>query len=421
MAIGDTAANADEGATMDALDGGPLGLLVRHRARIAKSACGAALLCLGAWLVQRHVISTISEEAVLTTDFVDLTAPIEGFVRYNFVAAGAVFNPSQIIGTIENPLLDRSTADDLQARLRSLDGNVNALTSVESILSSLGSTFETRGKNYQRRRADQLRILLAETRSRADADQARMEEARTRLKRVQSMSEFGLLSAQGAEEARRDATVAEKISAASEHEYENVKASIDGLSDGFTLGEYSSADKSYSGQRGDEIRLRLAQIRGDLAEKRAQREALAVQLEAQRARLSSLLRVELKIPRRTGVFGIYAADGVYVPRGTLLLRLMDCSHLRVLAYMAERQYDRIRIGDPADILVAPGKRHFTGHVDLRLGSSDALLPVGTASQLPPPQRQRFVVVVSSPELTAEFGQRCDMGHNVEVRFLRPRS
>jgi hypothetical protein len=107
---------------------------------------------------------------------------------------------------------------------------------------------------------------------------------------------------------------------------------------------------------------------------------------------------------------------VFVPRGAPIARLVDCSSLRVLAYVSAYKYNRIAVGDRAAIEVLPGRRRYAGTVAFRLGSSDLLLSVGTAVTIPANQRERFAIVVSSSEMAADLGDRCEIGQNAEVTF-----
>jgi len=375
------------------------------------------LLLVAIYALRRYAILTISTDAVVVTNFIEVSAPIEGFVRHaQDVMEGKTVAAHERLCTVENPHVDRTALADLQSRLQTLDGDVQSLEVVVQALDRLGGRFETRGNDYQQRRARQMDLLVLQSQSRIEADQARLAESQSRFRRMQRMADAGLTSPENAEGARRDATVAEQSLAGSRHEMEGLVANVDALKKGFSVSDLSAMDRSYSGQRRDEITLRLVQLRGELNVKRAQRPALAEQLKREQAQVDALATATLETPRRGRVWSVEAADGRFVMRGAPIVRLIDCSHLDVLAYLPPWQYDRVRIGDEATITVLATKQRFQGKVSLRLGSPESRLSRAGALTVPPDQRQRYAVLVSSLALTTTLGATCDVGENVEVRF-----
>jgi multidrug resistance efflux pump len=353
---------------------------------------------------------------MVTSEFIDVAAPIEGMLHRERVEPGTILPPDRLLATISNPRIDKTTLSELQASLDSLDGEVKALRSVIGTLRALGGKFQSRGKAYQARRAAQLSLLLGQSQARLEADRARAGASEARSRRALEMSKVGVGSAQNAEEAERDAAVAAKTLIATQHEHDSLAATLSALKEGISLSESSSMDRSYSSQRVDEITLRFTQLEGTLTEKEARRAALESQLAAQQSQVALLSEARLTAPRRARVWSLTAGEGVYVSRGAPLMRLLDCSGLRVLAYLGEFGYNRIRVGDRADVTLLPDGARYAATVDLRLGGPDARLPAQSALSTAPDQRERYAVVVSSPELSAALGQRCESGQNVEVLF-----
>jgi hypothetical protein len=395
---------------------GRLRVVFKNPARLVKSLLGLLLVSAAVWALCRYVILTHSTDALVVTDFIDVAAPIDGFVHYQAAPeAGATFAPRQRLARLENPRVDKTVVADLQSRLRVLDGSIRSLEAMVQVFDTLGGRFESRGNVYQRERARQLEAQVQQVRARIEGDQARLVEAQSHLQRMEKMADQGLDSLVHLDETRRDARVAEQTVSERQHELEALLANADALKRGFSVGDLSAMDRSYSGQRQDEIALRLVQLRGELEQKRAERPALAEQFELAEAQFQALSAADLAVDGASRLWSINTADGVFVSRGAPLMRLVDCSHLRVLAYLPSWQYDRIKVGDRAAIDL--DKRRFEGHVTLRLGSPESRLSVAGALTVPPDQRQRYAVVVSSPDLASELGGRCDVGDNVDVRFL----
>jgi len=233
---------------------------------------------------------------------------------------------------------------------------------------------------------------------------------------VQLLAKEGLAAAQVEEDARRDLMVADKTLIGAHSQLDNLKATKESLKEGITLVDFSSTDRTYSSQRVDEVRLRLAQLSGDLAVKKAERAAVTAQLNAEQDYVASQSENRIRVAQRSRVWKLQAASGEFVSRGQPLFQLVDCTRPKVVAYLNERNYDRVRVGDPVTMRLAGRSDHFRGRVDLLLGGPDNLLGSERAMSLAPELRERFAVAISSPALTAELSSSCETGQNAEVEF-----
>jgi multidrug resistance efflux pump len=387
------------------------------RARLQKSLIGLGLLAFAAWQFRRHAVLTISDQAVVSRDFIELAAPIEGFVRHDQMTEGRIFEADELVGSINDPLVDKSVATELRARLESLDGDIAALGAVIEQLGTLEGQFNSRSRSYRLRRETQTRLLLAQSEARIEAERARSRESAVRVARVEALAKAGLAPTQTVDEAKRDATVADKTLLMAERELDGLKNTLSGLEQGFTsLGDITPMDKPYSSQRGDDIALQLTRLRGELAEKRVQRPALAKQLETQQEQIDLLTSARLTAPSRARLWSVSAASGAFVPRGTSIAKLVDCRRLRIIAFLGEGGYDHVQTGDAAEIRVASTGQRYRGRVEMTLGSNDVRLPAQSAASIPPDQ-YRYGVVVSSAEMAAATEKSCETGQNVEVTFM----
>ena len=390
---------------------------VRERGRLVRTAIGVAFLMAAAVLVNRYLIRTMSSEASVSPTFISVAAPIDGYVEHGVESVGTVVEAGATIAVIKNPLVNRGPAAALAARVRSLAGDIEALGSVIEALDSLREGFANRGGAYQRQRLHQLDIMIAEAETRIEADQARERASASRLDRVQALRKAGLAPLQTEEEAKRDVTVAEQTLVASHRQLDNLKATSDSLKQGVMIGEFSTSDRSYSSQRVDEVKLRLSQIKGDVAVKKAELAAANEQLAVEEKTLALVSENQVKVAQRSRVWKIQAASGEYVSRGQALFQLIDCTRPHLIAYLNERNYNRVRVGDTVTIRLAGRSNRFAGKVELLLGGPENLLGPERAISLSPDLRERFGVAISSPELSAAAGPACEAGQNAAVEFM----
>jgi multidrug resistance efflux pump len=400
------------------LPAGSLGAwFARERGRLVRTAIGVAFLTGTVLLVNRYLIRTISSEASVSPTFVSVAAPIDGYVDHGVESVGTVVPAGATVAVIKNPLVNRGPAAALAARVQSLRGDIEALGSVIASLESLRDGFATRGGVYQRQRLHQLEIMIAEAQTRIEADQAREGASGSHLERVQALRRAGLAPLQAEEDAKRDLTVAEQTLVASHRQLDNLRATMDSLKQGVTIGEFSTSDRSYSSQRVDEVKLRLTQLKGDLAVKKAELAAANEQLAAEEKNLALVSENQVKVAQRSRVWKIQAATGEYVSRGQALFQLIDCTRPHLVAYLNERNYNRVRVGDAVVIRLAGVPTSFAGKVELLLGGPENLLGPEKAISLSPDLRERFGVAISSPELSAAAGPACEAGQNAEVEFM----
>lgn len=390
--------------------------LERRRSSILKSAFGLTLLLTGSWAFHRAVIRTVSTDASVTSTFFDVTAPIDGFVEHGIARSGQIVSASKPIATLSNPLLDRATESELVARLAALDADIQALDRSAIALRDLSARFDARGTSYRRHRTTQLRILLEEARSRIESDSARRDQSKAKLARVDELQRTGLAAAPEREQAEQELTAAERALSSSTHELQNVSATLDALRQGMTIGEFSATDRPYSNQRVDDVRLRLTDVEAESALKRGQRDALAAQLRTRRTELDLLSQNVLRIPERANVWDVSAQNGEFVLQGRRLFRLTLCSKLHVLAYVSERSYDRLSVGDAAEIRLAGRRAVYKGNVSLLLGAAELRVGPASALHMADQLRERYAVVVVSDDLARDESQRCEVGHTAQVEF-----
>ncbi|HVY29593.1 MAG TPA: HlyD family efflux transporter periplasmic adaptor subunit [Polyangiaceae bacterium] len=394
---------------------GLLQLAARNRIRLLKSGAGAALFSLGVWFGYQELVLTKSWDATVSSQFSDISASIDGYVELHVKGKGEAVDANHPLLAIDNPLLDRREAIELETKLAALDGEIAAANAAVDRLTRLSTQFEARGRSYLRQRSEQLELALSQSQARLDIQQARLTAAQAQLQRVEGLAKEGVASVQQVEDARRDASVAESMLTDATMTIELQRTSLSASKSGVTIGDYSSVDRSYSNQRADEVSLSLAQLSAQLAEKQTHRAALASGLADLNRQLDLQQHRDAAAPARSRVWAMLASNKQWVTRGQTLLRVMDCTRMHVLAYLSRRKFDSVRVGQAAQIeLIATGRK-FNGHVTLTMGK----LP-GPGLIEPLAATENYAVLVESNELAVSLREACDTGQRAEVTFLRDR-
>jgi multidrug resistance efflux pump len=278
----------------------------------------------------------------------------------------------------------------------------------------MGSAFLRRGNEFQQTRIKQLEIELTAAETRLQGNEARAQEAKSRLHRAETLGAENLASSQELEQSQRDNTVAQAELAAGERELENAREILSSQRRGLSLSDYSTNDKPYSAQRHDELEISLTRLREELAQAHSERAALTTQLAIQQERVDQLTKFSVAARQRSQLLSWSAGDGMYVIRGTPLLRLTDCTHVRVVAYVSERVYNRLRVGDAAEIQVGSDRKIYPGKVEVLLGPPEQRIPLSSSLNLPPELRERYAISI----LSSALGEReqCDSGQSAEVKL-----
>lgn len=390
--------------------------VVEHRRRIVKSLLGLALLGVAAWMFRRNVVLIVSTEAVVMSDLVSVSAPIDGFLTYQDVDIGVAFSANRQLAKIENPLVDEAPVAALRAQRDSLQAEVATLRDGIAQMESMGTKLDARGRAYQVQRGVQLELQISQTEARLEAERARLVASKSQAERSQTLALDGLTSDQSLEEARRDEQIAVRTLEATQREIDGLRAAATGLRQGFNLADFSGMDRSYSSQRSDDVRLRVTDWHRQLAERTARLPVVEAELTTLQQQVERLQSASVALPQRGRIWSIESGDAVFVTRGTSLLKVLDCSRIRALAYVSERNYDRIAVGQSATVRLSGSKRAYPARVELRLGSPDARLSAAAAASVPIELRDRFAVMVGSTALKRDLSEACETGQNAEVVF-----
>jgi multidrug resistance efflux pump len=202
------------------------------------------------------------------------------------------------------------------------------------------------------------------------------------------------------------------------------KQTLDAVSAGINVDPTASADRPYSGQRADDVLLRLGERRSQVDAAQRLEKTLTQALEAEKVRVSLKRDATLRSLGRARISKLFVGQGEYVMQGKELVELRDCDRLVVTAAVPESKLNRIRIGTSATVLLAGVKTSYDGTVINISGVLSAWEAGGPGQSLTgvldrkfdPTVDRYYGVVVSAPRLTEALAGVCEIGQTVEVTF-----
>ena len=124
----------------------------------------------------------------------------------------------------------------------------------------------------------------------------------------------------------------------------------------------------------------------------------------------------LTSPVEGRVWEVALGAGEYARKGQDILRLLDCSTMVVTASVGEKDYNNLRVGDPARFRLA-GTRTSYDAVVLRLAGSGAATVYNNMAISPGPVHlQRYDVALSVPGLLNDPEANCAVGRTGRLSF-----
>jgi hypothetical protein len=177
----------------------------------------------------------------------------------------------------------------------------------------------------------------------------------------------------------------------------------------------------YSRQRLDEVRLKLAERRRELAGIEARVAELAAQSAAAEAELARLAEAAVVAPTAGVVWQRFAGDGDSVRGGDPVLGLVDCRGLTLTAVLPKRFFPELKAGDRAQARL-PGEGVEVAAMVQSVRAAGAGQASASAAVVPVAVERRDVVVTLVPAgrgLSTRSDNLCRVGQRATVTFDMP--
>lgn len=369
---------------------------------------GIALVALALWIIVGEQLAGVTADATINARVAVVRAPIAGDLSMPDRSFGASVTRGQVLGAVEDRLVDAVRLDDLRMERAIAAAAVARQETLVGETSALIADLQDRADLFRENRLRDISL--------------RLDFARERLRLLQEgvfpeVFDIAPPAAAGVERTAEPGAeglrplwinaVEERI-AVLEIELESARAGVY-LGDGYN-------DAPNSEQRIAELRSELASHRARLEEAEATLDAIGARVDAELLRTNRAGRADLLAPVAGQLWDVLAESGTNIQRGDPVLRVLDCGSVLVTASVTEGVYDDLAPGTAAAFRPTGDTRNFDATV-IRLGGSGAATLYEHLAVAPSERHlERFDVTLSVPGLAAEPDLSCAVGRTGRVFF-----
>lgn len=389
--------------------------------RNARVLLGVGFLGLGVWSVVPGLVHPTSTDAVVNAEVVVVRAPVDGVLAAGQgLAVGDRVAAGDTVGRVRATHPDGVRRDGLALDLAAQRQLLAALAAEDEELARLERELSRRSAAYRSAAVKANALARAEAEAGLKAAEARRQQATAERTRKQALFDKDLIAPVMLESVRAAERAAEAEVGEARARRDRVMADADALRRGAMVGG-GGDDTPYAGQRRDEVRLKRAARRVEMAQARARAAELDRQLAAETARSETLADGVLASPLTGVVWRRFAAEGDAVRAGDPLVGMVDCGKLFLTAVLPRRFFSELKAGDRA---VA----HLAGTDDPVVAVVESVRAAGAAQAnaaaavVPMAEDGRDVVVtlaVRDPRLGNRSDNLCQVGQRANVTFQVP--
>lgn len=382
---------------------------------------GLGLLGLGAWSVVPGLVHPTSSDAMINAEVVTVRAPVEGQLAAGLgLAVGDRVTTGDEVARIRALRPETARRDGLALDLAAQRQLLAALAAEESELARLDRDLAGRATAYRAAAARSLTLARVEADARIAAAEARRAVAAAERARKEILFAKKLVAPPMVDAAR----AAERAAAAEIEEARAERARLASESQSVRRGKFVSGggdDTSYSGQRRDEVRMKRAARKVDIAQARTRVAELERQWTTEAARADDLSQAVLTAPLTGVVWRRFAAEGDAVRAGDPVLGVVDCRKLFLTAVLPRRFFAELKAGDRARARLAGTDEPVAAVVESVRAAGSA--QANAAAAVAPVAEDGRDVVVTLAVRDARLGNRsdnlCQVGQRASVTFQVP--
>jgi multidrug resistance efflux pump len=366
-----------------------------------------------------YITYRIAPSAFVNAALLRVSAPISGRLTQDLPHKGDFIDKPITVSLITSLSPDRRHLLDLERDLAVSEEHAALARKQLQEIALADSKLEKRIDAYRDAMVKKLTDQVAEVEAEANGCLAEAHQRQDVGSRMERLVQIGSASQiRSAEvQAMQEATLTrcEMAKARSLRLQDELTSTKNGifLSDG-------ANDTPYSQQQRDRLLLRRQELEVAVLEGGARYAQLAEQIAEERKRLNRVDHADLALPSAHVVWSVTASPGSAVTEGQILLDLADCTDRFVAVELPERDFERVKPGDPAYIRLIGSDDWKRGEVKQIRGSAartdDRLL----AAQVPTPDAGSVTVEVGLPPeaAMADRNNFCNIGRLAEVRFQR---
>jgi len=376
--------------------------------RVAKGLFGIGILGVGGWTMLDSYVSSEGAPAVINSEMLSVRAPRDGYVSLKTAKLGSVVESGEEIAELR----PASSETD-----RGTEGDLSALRNQISTMESLVQTFREQSNAYHDARVKQLESELAESEAKLQAAEAQEKSQAAIRDRQEKLFAQGFAlkgTVEAAREASNRATLDRK---AAEYALKTRSSEVVAARNGTFVGDGYN-DSFYSHQRGDEVALKLIELKAELARQQARLDAFKDDKDEETGTLTGVAggRVVLHAAGSGRIWSIAVNQGQFVRRGDTLLEIADCGRLLANASGARREYAEVQRGETASFHLEGQDSTWAGTVSWAGAAGQGMLATSQVAfrpQTPEDARYSFMVALKD---TPDLRSSCPVGAPGRITF-----
>jgi multidrug resistance efflux pump len=381
--------------------------------RLLKRGIACLFLAVAVMALAGNAASVTSDDAVVTTHVVSLRSPIEGVVRSRIGSVGAPVASGVLLAQVVNGLADDRPVAELRLQGQRLAADLAALRTQRT---GLAAMLDGLGQRVARHRDAKLQQLGFDAR-RASRDREARAEALAQLVRDMNRKQAlrGIVPDAEVEQAVTAVQVAAQELAGSDTQRAAAEAAEAAEQTGVLVEANSGNDVTYSEQRADEVRLRLAELDRAIAAAEAEATETAGRLAVERQAYDQRHEADLRTPSAGMIWRLGAGPGERVAPGDLLAQTVDCATAYLAVDVPQNRVTDIDLSAPVRFRLSGEQQDRDGTITAITGA--AALHGDGATAMAPSAGTRPVasVIVAVPPSANQVGS-CLVGRTARVRM-----
>ena len=380
--------------------------------RLLKIAVACSVLAAGGYAVWSAQAYIVSDNAVVSAYVTALRAPIEGYVSAGRLSVGAAIDPGSVLATVTNPRVDDQRLTELQDRVKRLASERAAIARQRDTLEATRLELIQRGEAYRQATLARLTGEMAATKMSLEAKLSESEQAKRDFARKANLARSGTASLS-------DLDKAHYLSDALDRQAESLKgqiASVQAQLDAATLGVMTEAggnDVTYSVQRADEVRLRIADLDRAMDTIVGDAREAAARLDEETRRVDLLRSAAMAAPAAGMLWKVGSSNGERIGVGDMTAELVDCGAAFLVATIPQTAYADVLLGGEAQFRLAGKSRERSGTIISVTGDA-SLLGDRNLAAVPVDQHRPTAMVRVAVPPSSNVASECLVGRTARV-------
>jgi multidrug resistance efflux pump len=389
------------------------------RSRVVRLALAFGLIAVSVWAFLPHVGYRVASSAFVNAELVRVAAPIAGRLTRDLPRKGDFIERPEAMPLVETLSRDQRHLLHLDSQYALATERADLARKQLAEIAAADAELAKRAQTYREGMIARLGHELDETQAEKTGCLAELKQRREVGSRMEQLVKAGTASEIRTAEAMASHEAASTRCQMTQARLQRLETELASVRQGVFLRDGAN-DAPYSQQQRDRLLLRRQELESKVLDESRQSAQVAKEMVEERERLDRLSRFGVMLPAHQVVWSVAASPGSTVSEGQTLLDLAACRERFVVVELPEREFERIKSGDPAYVRLIGSADWKLGQIRQVRGSAaradDRLL----AAQVPRPNPHSITVEVALPNADAQIERNgfCNIGRLAEVRFQR---